>query len=230
VRISPVVIVPPVLVVLLAARKVPVRTCLLLGLVAGGLMALLYQGATPVALIRYAVLGFRGESYPPVLSQALRSSGLAGAINMALLLLFAGAYTGIMESSDMMGAITGGLVGKLRSRASFLAGAMALSAASSILASNQALSVVIPARVLSDKGREMGVPPESLAGAFADSGVALAGVIPWNLMAAISGQALQCPVVVYAPYAFLALALPIVGAMLILVEAWTDRHRASIKA
>lgn len=220
VRINPLVILPPALVVALAARKVPVRMCLLLGLVAGAALALLYQGTSPLSLVRYAFLGFRSDEYPPALAGVLQSGGLAGTLNMGLMMLFAGTYTGIMESSGMMGDISSGLVDSLRSPASVLGGAMALSAVSSVLASNQALAVVIPARVLKDRAREVGVRPEALAGALADSGVALAGIIPWNLMAAITAQALQCPVVAYAPYAFLVLAQPVVGAALITIESF----------
>ncbi len=215
-RVSPIVVIPPVLVVVLATARVPVKTCLFAGLIAGISIALLYQGVPVAALARHVALGFSGSGYPAVLSGTLQSGGLWGTKGIVLILLFSGTYSGIMESSGMMDALARSLISRLRSRGSFLLGAMGLGAACSVLASNQALSVVIPARMLARRREELGVPPELLAGALSDSGVALAAVVPWNLMSAISSQALQCPTIAYAPYAFLATWLPIVGI------AWTS--------
>jgi NhaC family Na+:H+ antiporter len=227
-RVGPVAVIPPVLVILLATGKTPVRTCLFAGLVAAAAIALLYQGVTFADLARYLALGFRRADYPAILSGTLQNGGLWGTKDIVLLLLFSGAYSGLMEGSGMMEDISGGLIRRLRDGRSFLLGAMALGCGTTALASNQALSVIIPARLLSGRRLELKVPPESLAGALADSGVAVAALIPWNLMSVICSQALQCPTTVYAAYTFLAIAQPVVGAVWIAVKEKTSGAETSV--
>ena len=210
-RISPWVLLPPGLVIVLAMRKVPVRLCLAVGLAAAASVAVFYQHETLLDVLRAAALGYAAKGADPRIASLLKSGGLWGATNMLLLLLFAGMYTGIMESSGMMDNVSRGLVSRLRTRGSFLVGAMGVSVFSATLASNQAMAVIIPARAMDGKRQELGVPPEEFAGALGDSGVAAAGIIPWNVMAVMCSGSLQVPPVAYAPYTALAFALPIAG-------------------
>lgn len=210
-RLSPWVLLPTVLVVVMAVKKVPVRLCLASGLVLAGAVAVLYQHETVLGVLRVATIGYTAKDVPPQIAALLQSGGLRGAVNMLLLLLFAGMYTGIMESSGMMDDVSRGLVSRLGSRTSFLAGAMGVSIFSAALASNQAMAVIIPARAMESKRRELAVSEEDFAGALCDSGVLAAGIIPWNVMAAMCAGALQVASLAYAPYTVIAFALPIAG-------------------
>lgn len=214
-RISGWVLLPTALVVVLAVRRVPVRLCLAVGLVLAGVIAVFYQHENPSVVLRTALLGYSAKNASPQIAALLQSGGLRGAINMLLLLVFAGMYTGIMESSGMMDDVSRGLVSRLRTRGSFLIGAMGVSIFSAALASNQAMAVIIPARAMDSKREELGVSREDFAGALCDSGVPAAGIIPWNVMAAMCSEALQVGPLAYAPYTVLAFALPLASVWLI---------------
>ena len=191
-------------------RRVPVRLCLAVGLIVAAAVAVAYQGESPLGVIEGAFIGYASRSPDPRIAALLHSGGIRGAVNMLLLLLFAGMYTGIMESSGMMDDVSARLVSRLTSRRAFLAGAMGISVLSAALASNQAMAVIIPARAMDKKRRELGIPPEDFAGALGDSGVAAAVVIPWNVMAVMCSGSLQVPPLAYA-YTLLAAALPLLG-------------------
>ncbi len=210
-RISAWVLLPTALVVVLAVRRVPVRLCLGIGLLMAGGIAVFYQHERPIYVLRTALLGYSARNGSSQIGALLQSGGLRGATNMLLLLLFAGMYTGIMESSGMMDEVSRGLISRLRTKGTFLIGAMGVSVFSAALASNQAMAVVIPARAMDGKRAELDVSREDFAGALCDSGVAAAGIIPWNVMAAMCSEALQVTPLAYAPYTFIALALPLAG-------------------
>ena len=158
------------------------------------------------------------------LTGLLRSGGIAGTRDMILLLGFAGAYTGTPEPGMMEEAVRP-LVSPLKTRMAFLMAAMGVSVLSAGLASNQAMSVILPARLMEAKRKETGTSREDFAGSLADSGMAAAGVIPWNVMAAICAQSLQVPSQVYAPYSFFLIALPVTGA----VYAFLSQKKAGIR-
>ena len=209
--ISAWVLLPTALVVVLAVRKVPVRTCLAAATVTAGAIAVLYQGESVEGVLRTAFFGYSAQNATPQVAALLRNGGLRGTVNLLLLLVFAGMYTGIMESSGMMDDVSRGLVSHLRTRRSFLVGAMGVSILSAALGSNQAMAVIIPARAMDSKRRELGVSPEDFAGAMSDSGVPAAGIIPWNIMAVMCSAALQVPPLAFAPYTVIAFALPLAG-------------------
>lgn len=206
-------LVPPAVVMVLAARKVPVRLCLIAGLLSGVLVAVIYQGEGIIPVLQSALFGYHTEAAVGELSRLLRSGGIAGTRDMILLLGCAGVYTGTTELSGMMEEAVRPAVRRLKSRVGFLAAAMCVSVFSAAFASNQAMSVILPARLLEGKRKETGTSQEDFAGALSDSGVAAAAVIPWNVMAAICAQSLQMSPLVYAPYAFFLLALPVAGAV-----------------
>lgn len=216
---------PPALVMVLSAGKVPVRLCLMAGLVSGALVAIAHQGQSIVLVLRSALFGFHQEAAVGELTGLLRSGGIAGTRDMILLLGFAGAYTGITELSGMMEEAVRPLVSPLKTRMAFLMAAMGVSVLSAGLASNQAMSVILPARLMEAKRKETGTSREDFAGSLADSGMAAAGVIPWNVMAAICAQSLQVPSQVYAPYSFFLIALPVTGA----VYAFLSQKKAGIR-
>lgn len=206
-------LVPPALVMLMAAGKVPVRLCLIAGLLSGALVAVFYQGQGILSVLSSAISGYHTEEAVGELSRLLRSGGIAGTRDMVLLLGFAGVYTGITELSGMMEEAINPLVRGLKSRVGFLMTAMGVSVFSAAFASNQAMSVILPARLLEGKRKETGTSPEDFAGALADSGMAAAAVIPWNVMAALCAQILQMSPLTYAPYSFFLSALPVAGAV-----------------
>lgn len=215
---------PPVVVMLLAAKKVPVRLCLIAGLLSGVLVAVVYQGESLLPVLRSALFGYHREAGAGELSKLLRSGGIAGTRDMILLLGFAGVYTGITELSGMMEEAVRPVVRHIKKRLMFLAAAMCVSVFSAAFASNQAMSVILPARLLEGKRKETGTSREDFAGALSDSGVAAAAVIPWNVMAAICAQSLQVPPLVYAPYAFFLLALPVAG---LVYASYSERKRGT---
>ncbi len=213
-KVTPWVLIPPALAIAMATLRVPVRLCLLAGLASGGVLAVAYQGAAPFTLLRTILMGYSNTGAGPEVAAVLRSGGLRGSVNMALLLVFAGMYTGIMESSGMMDDISGGIVGRLKSRTSFLLGAMCVSVASSMMAANQAMSVIIPGRSMSARRAELGVSEVEFAGALSDSGVPAAGVIPWSVMAAMCGDALQVAPLAFLPWTVIVFALPLFGVII----------------
>lgn len=219
-KITPWVLLPTAAVIFLAVLRVPVRSCLAAGLASAGIIAVCYQGAPLVSVLRAATLGYSPQGAPAEIATLLRSGGVMGTANMLLLLVFAAMYTGIMDASGMMGDVSSGFVSRLNGRQSFLSGAMMLSVLSAALASNQAMSVIIPAGAMEAKRQELGVSREDFAGALSDSGVVAAGIIPWNVMAAMCSASLQVPVIQYAPFTLLMLMLPVAG----LWYSWrTDR-------
>lgn len=213
--ISPWLLLPPMIVLVLAFRRVPVRWALGVGIVAGALLALLVGGKFP---LEAALFGFKVQTGDPVLDKMLAGGGILPMWNQVLLILVAGAFNGIMEATGMMSLVVSRLVDGVRRPASLIGMTMVISIAVAMVAANQALAIIVPGRMLRPSFDRAGLDGRLLSRALADSGTVLAGIIPWNLMGLLAGAALGVPARAFAPYAFFALLLPLISLVKCLME------------
>lgn len=219
--ISPWLLLPPVVVLVLAFCRVPVRWALGVGIVAGAVIPLLVGGKLP---IEAALFGFKVQTGDPGLDKMLAGGGILPMWNQVLLILVAGAFNGIMEATGMMALVVSRLVDGVRRPVSLIGMTMVISVAVAMVAANQALAIIVPGRMLRPSFDRAGLDGRLLSRALADSGTVLAGIIPWNLMGLLAGAALGVPARAFAPYAFFALLLPLVSLVKCLME---ERRGAS---
>jgi NhaC family Na+:H+ antiporter len=225
--ISPWLLLPPVVVLLLAFLRVPVRWALGVGILAGAAMAGLVGGREVIVPLKAALFGFQVQTGDGALDQMLAGGGIVPMKNQVILILTAGAFNGIMEATGMMSLVVSRLVEGLRRPLHLIGASMLISIAVAMVAANQALAIIVPGRMLRPTFERSGLDAELLARALADSGTVLAGIIPWNLMGMLAAAALGVPVRAFAPYAFFALVLPLVSVVKTVLE---DRRRASRSA
>lgn len=216
--ISPWLLLPPVIVLLLAFCRVPVRWALGVGILAGGAMALLVGGKSLAVPLEAALFGFKVQTGDPGLDKMLAGGGILPMWNQVLLILVAGAFNGIMEATGMMSMVVSRLVEGVRRPIALIGTTMLISITVAMVAANQALAIIVPGRMLRPSFDRAGLDPRLLSRALADSGTVLAGIIPWNLMGLLAGAALGVPARAFAPYAFFALLLPPISLVKCLLE------------
>lgn len=216
--ITPWLLLPPILVLVLAFARVPVRWALGIGIVAGALLMVTVGGSGLWAPVSAALFGYTAHAGDADLNRILSGGGIVPMVHQVVLILVAGAFNGVMERTGMMAQVISKLVEGLRRPLSLVGAAMLISVAVALVAANQALSIIVTGRMLRPSFDKAGLSPTLLSRALADSGTVLAGLIPWNLMGLLAGAALGVPARAFAPYAFLAWVLPLVSLALTFVE------------
>lgn len=211
VPVGPWLLLPPVLVLVLAFLRIPVRWALGAGIVAGALLGVVVGGVELGTLARAALLGQVSPVHEPTLSRILSGGGIVPMVHQFLLILVAGAFNGIMEATGMMPLVIERLVAGVRRRVTLVASTMLISVSVSMVAANQALAIIVPGRMLRPAYDRAHLSTALLTRSLADSGTLLAGIIPWNLMGVLAAASLGVPARAFAPYAFLALLTPVVS-------------------
>ncbi|MBE3519136.1 MAG: hypothetical protein IMW97_02410 [Firmicutes bacterium] len=211
---SPVACFPPLVVLFLAVFRVPVPWALTGGIIAGTGLGLV-RGVRWPEIVWWWLKGFKASTEAASLDQAFSGGGLVRASNVVLLLLFAGAFNGVMESTGMFRGVAEPIVEKLRSRKAVLLGTMGLGAASACVMSNQLMSIIVPAELTRDIQTGLEIEPEVTAQILLASGGVLSPLIPWNIMGVMSSEALGLPTAAFAAftfYPFVVLALTAIQA------------------
>lgn len=216
--ISPWLLVPPVLVLALAFLRVPVRWALGCGILAGGALGMVFGGVSFSGTLQAAFYGYVSHAGEASLDRIFSGGGLLPMWRQFTLILVAGAFSGIMEQTGMMGVVFARLVESVRQPVALAASTMLISTSAALVAANQALPIIITGRMLRPAYDKAGMPATLLSRSLADSGTVMAGVIPWNLMGILAAAALGVPVRTFFPYAFFALTLPFVSLAFTAVE------------
>lgn len=201
-EISPLLLLPPLSIIILASLKVSIRINLLVGSLIGGALAYIFQGRGILDLLYYSIFGY-GHPNGNVFG------GGWNMFNQILLIIIAGAFYGLLESSGILSVILEKITKGLNSAIAIIQKTIIISIAATMLTSTQVMGIIIPGKVMLKYYRDFSIQPKLLSRVISDSGMLIAGLIPWNLNAILLGTALHIPVMDYVPYAYFLMILPI---------------------
>ncbi|ARU63391.1 hypothetical protein CBW65_22155 [Tumebacillus avium] len=211
------VLIPPALVLLLAALRVPIRWNLSLGILIGAVLAVWVQGESWAAVLRAVWLGYELKQGGAAL---LHGGGVWPMLNQVLLIFCAGMLNGVMEATGMMQTLLQKLLGRIQRYLGLIFSSVLLSVSMALLACNQALAIIVPGRALRPVYDRLQVPPTELVRALGDSGVVASALIPWNLHGILCSAAMGIATTTYFPYAFYLWGLPV---LTLLLSIWKNR-------
>lgn len=209
--ISPFLLLPPILVIVMVVMKVPAIPGLIGGTVLGGLFAWIFQGAGMSAIIESAHYGFVSETGIEAVDNLLSRGGLDSMMWTISLILCAMCFGGVMEKSGMLHALAAKILTFANSTGSLVLATILTCIATNLVAGDQYLSIVIPGRMYKGMYDELGLHPKNLSRALEDSGTLTSPFIPWNTCGAFMHTTLGVHPFAYAPYAFLNLLNPLVS-------------------
>ncbi|WP_432401327.1 Na+/H+ antiporter NhaC [Wukongibacter sp. M2B1] len=209
--ISPLLLVPPLLVIVMVILKVPAIPGLIGGTILGGLFAFFFQGAGMTDIIGAAHYGFTSETGITAIDDLLSRGGLDSMMWTVSLILCAMAFGGIMEKSGMLHAIAAAILKIANSTGSIVLSTILTAIAINLVAGDQYLSIVIPGRMYKDIYDQRGLHPKNLSRVLEDSGTLTSPLIPWNTCGAFMSKTLGVHPFAYAPYAFLNLINPLIS-------------------
>jgi len=210
-NISPILFLPPIIVIGLVIMKVPALPGLISGTVIGGIFAAVFQGAGLGDIINTAHYGFEIESGVEMVDELLNRGGLDSMMWTVSLILLAMTFGGIMERTGMLHAIASAILKLAKNTGSLVLATVLTSIAINILAADQYLAIVIPGRMYKDAYDEAGLEPRLLSRTLEDAGTMTSSLIPWNTCGAYMSSVLLVSPLAYAPFAFLNLLNPVIA-------------------
>jgi len=210
-NISPLLLLPPVIVIILVVLKTPALPGLIAGTAVGGLFAAIFQGSGLGDIIDAAHYGFGIESGVEMVDELLNRGGLDSMLWTVSLILLAMVFGGIMERTGMLQAIGNSILRFANNTGSLILATILTSIAVNVLAADQYLAIVIPGRMYKDVYEERGLHPKVLSRTLEDAGTLTSALVPWNTCGAFMHSALLISPLAYAPYAFLNLINPVIA-------------------
>ncbi|MCB1683783.1 MAG: Na+/H+ antiporter NhaC [Pseudomonadales bacterium] len=225
--INPVMLTPVLLVVYLAYRKTPAVASILAGVLAGVVVALLFQhpavmglsadtetGAAAAMLKSVWTVLFNGYSANTgnsALDSLLSRGGMSSMLNTVWLILAALSFGAAMEKAGILERVVRGLVERVRSVGALIATTVGTCVGVNALAADQYMSIVITGRMFGDAYTERGLHAKNLARTLEDGGTITSPLVPWNTCGAFMAATLGVPTLAYLPFCFFNLIKPFVA-------------------
>jgi NhaC family Na+:H+ antiporter len=230
--LSPWLLVPPALVLVLVARSFPALPALLLGTLVAVAIGLLVQPIEGLAgaLGRYTSVLYAGFSIQLVDSvpagaehdvaraaaQVVQDlldgrGGMKSMMGTVALILCALSFGGVMESSGMLASIANKILTLVRGTGSLIAATILTCFGVNVLASDQYMAIVVPGRMYRTAFLQRRLHPKNLSRCLEDSGTVTSALIPWNTCGAQMTTVLGVATGLYWKYAFLNWLCPLVS-------------------
>ena len=202
--ISPWLLIPPIVVLITAVKKIPAIPSLLLATAVGGIFAMIFQNVTFVDVLNVLQNGY-------IVNKLLTRGGVNGMLWTISLIIFALCFGGILEKAKFTEVILEKVVKYIHSVGSLVATTIVTGILCDFVLTDQYLANIIPGRMYYKVYDDMGLERYYLSRTLEDGGSLWSPMFPWNGCGAYQSATLGVSTFSYFPYAFLSLINPIVS-------------------
>jgi NhaC family Na+:H+ antiporter len=241
-HISPWLLLVPVAMGLLIAKRAPSLIILFGSFLLAGIFALIFQ---PHLLSEIAGTGLSGieaqfkglmmtiygstqlETGHAALNDLISTRGMAGMLNTIWLIICAMCFGGAMTASGMINSIISVFLRFMKNTVGMVAVPVFSAIFFNISTGDQYLSIILTGDMYKDLYRKKGYESRLLSRATEDGGTVTSPLVPWNTCGMTQATVLGIPTLTYLPYSFFNLVSPL---MSILIAATGYKIKKIIKS
>lgn len=211
-NVNPILLLPPLVVILAIALKMPAIPGITLGVVVAAVMAPIFQkDVTLGSILNSAMSGYTMESGIESLDNLLTKGGLMGMAESILMTMIAMMFGGIMEATGQLNVIINAITKYVKSGPALIGVTELTCIASNVTMPEQYISILVPGRMYAPAYRKAGMHPAALSNALESAGTVTSPLVPWNTCAIYIKKTLGIQsTAVYFPWAIFNLAMPVV--------------------
>jgi NhaC family Na+:H+ antiporter len=220
---------PLALLVVFTVKKVPPFLAILGSALFAGILACFTQWSVVKAFVDepgrnavgvaikgiYAAMatGFVSKSGNEAIDTLFSRGGMASLLTTVWLVLAALSFAAIMEHAGFLERLLQPVVERAPTRGRLIAAVNGSGIGLNVIAGDQYVADVLPARMFRNEFERRGLAPQALSRAVEDSGTVTSVLVPWNTCGAYISGVLGVSTAAYFPYCFFNLASPILDVL-----------------
>ncbi len=209
-NISPLLLIPPVVVILAIAKKMPAIPGIFLGIILGIAFAPIFQGANLGDILSASFGGFVSETGIEAIDSLLTAGGLENMLFSISLTIIAMMFGGIMEQTGQLEVIVEALLKRVKSIPGLISLTIATCIGSNIAMPEQYIAIVVPGRMYAKAYKEKGLHPKTLSNTLEGAGTLTSALIPWNTCGVFLTSVLGVSTAAYFKWALFNYLTPII--------------------
>ena len=153
--------------------------------------------------------GFVSNSGVPQIDDLFSRGGMASMLTTIWLVLGALSFAAVMERAGFLQRLLEPIVARARSRGALIGSVNASGIGLNVIAGDQYVADVLPARMFRREFARRGLAPQVLSRAVEDSGTVTSPLVPWNTCGAYMAGVLGVSTAAYFPFCFFNLLSPL---------------------
>lgn len=208
--ISPLLILPVLMVVGMIIFKIPALPGILLMILAGAGCAYFVQGSSFAEIITAIHYGYIGNTGISDVDELLTRGGLSSMLGTASLILCAICYGGILEAVGVLRVLVRRLLSIIKKTSSLITATVLSCIVLNMTVVDNYVTAVITGSMFRKAYIERGLHPLNLSKCLAESAAITSPLIPWNTCGIVMLGMIGVSATDYAPYAFLCWVPPLV--------------------
>jgi len=222
-NITPLALLPLVLLAYLSIKKVPATMALLSATLFAGVLGAFLQpdvyadfvtgaGNAVVESIKAIWLamanGFTIDTGIPDVDRLLSRGGMDSMLLTIWLILGAVTFGAILEEFGLIRRLIDPMIAAAHSTGRLFLTVFACGFGLNLVAGDQYIALVLPSKIFKAEFAQRGLAPTNLSRLAADSGTVTSPLVPWNSCGAFMGATLGVSTLLYVPYAIFCYASP----------------------
>jgi NhaC family Na+:H+ antiporter len=209
--VNPLLLLPPVIIMVLAFRKIPAVPGIVIGILAAGVLGVIFQRNTFGSLLSAAYGGYTSNSGVEAVDNLLTKGGFESMMYTISLVICAMMFGGIMEKTNQLRVVVSVILKKAQSTGSLITATILTAIGANLILCDQYMSIVMTGKMYAQSYKDKGLHPKNLSRAIEDSATVTANLVPWNSGGAYQAATLGVPTIAYLPFNFFCWITPIVS-------------------
>jgi len=217
---------PLVITLLLAVKKVPAFPAIGIGAIVGAVCAVLFQQdlilsyaneglsvieANTMVIWQVMYSGVSLDTGNKAIDDLLSGGGMGSMLNTVWLIISAMTFGSIMEKVGLLKRVVESLMKVTNSVGSLISTTIVTAFGTNCIAADQYIAIVMPGRMFKEEYKRHSLAPENLSRALEDGGTVTSPLIPWNTCGAYMQSVLLINPLEYAVFCFFNWLSPIIG-------------------
>ena len=225
-ELGPVLLVPLIVLLTMAIKKVPAFPAVFIGALLGGVWAILFQGNVVIGMgtegdgnvirslkVVWTAL-FDGVSFSTSddkLNDLLSRGGMSSMLNTIWLIICAMSFGAVLEKVGLLKRAVSVILRGAKSAGSMVTRTIVTCLGTNIFTADQYISIVMPGRMYKEEFKKRGLDQLNLSRSLEDGGTLTSPLIPWNTCGAYMHSVLAVNPLDYLFYAFFNLINPVLA-------------------
>lgn len=199
--LNPLLLLPVLVVIVLIMMKKPTLPTFVAGIAVGGLIALLFQGASLTQIFTVMYSGYAGDSGSAMVDSMLNRGGFTSMLSTIGLLCAAGIFGAPLRTAGVVDVLLNFVKKIARNSRLMNVGVLALHTLFFCITGAYYVSYPVIGGMTKDLYPEYGLDKKNLMRNMLDTGTGLAPLVPWSTTGSYTAATLQVSNLEFAPFA-----------------------------
>ena len=178
--INPALLIPPLIVILIVALRLPAIPGLIGGVLLGCLAGGIFQGVQLNEWFAIVHYGYESTSEIADIADLLTRGGMDSMMWTINLIICAMCFGGVMDSSGMLGTLAKAMLKFAKGTGSLVTVTVFSCIVMNIIAADQYLAIILPGRMYKEAYEDRRLDARNLSRCLEDAGTMTSSLVPWN--------------------------------------------------